>query len=430
MVALTVTAIDCVMYEPQFDQAGAHTFRGESMKVIDAHIHVGLKCFFRGKDNGLIQALWNTYENTIAIMNQNEVEQAVILPIPHSEVDTKKSNNYLWEAYNSFPDRFIPFCRIDDELEKNLQKGFRGVKLHLLYEQMELKSIKKELQIIEDVGVPLLLHAKFRNKIKQVQQILKYAPNIKVILAHMGRGHVYTGEQVVDNAIGLRQYPNVYVDTSTVGDIKAIINVCEILSYDRVLYGSDYPFGKSLLNEQYDYSQEAITLISSFDRDQAKKIMYENISRLLSLHTEPEVLVRRAKKSDLPKVIALIEQLDETDKKYLALSSKYALIKQTIRSERHCYVACWYDEVVGFLRESGRPNGYSLLEEIVVSSRYRNKGIGNSMLLYYHNIFSKNLAKTNAKNTTIIHLLRKNGYVTENPDAPRIVSWTRVAEES
>ena len=35
------------------------------------------------------------------------------------------------------------------------------------------------------------------------------------------------------------------------------------------------------------------------------------------------------------------------------------------------------------------------------------------------------MAKTNAGNATMIHLLKANGYLAENPDAPRIINWVR-----
>ena len=140
---------------------------------------------------------------------------------------------------------------------------------------------------------------------------------------------------------------------------------------------------------------------------------------------EINVEVRRAKRSDYEQILALLSNLDETDKKFLALSPKLSVVKQNIRNERHCYVAECEGEIVGFLRESGRPHGYSLLEELVVTPEYRNRGIGSLLLDSYHKDFSFNLAKTNAKNISMIHLLEKNGYVAEDRKAPRIINWER-----
>lgn len=404
---------------------------GVRLEIIDTHVHVGLSNFCISKESNFEFDLCNSYENMLSIMDIHQIEQAVILPIPYYEFDSQKGNEYILEAYNKYPNRFIPFCRIDDNLEKNLLvNGFKGVKVHLLYENLEIKAIRKELQIIEDAGVPIVVHAKFKNKVAQIEEILKYAPNIKIILAHMGRGHLYTGEQVVENCMRLKKYSNVYVDTSTIGDIKSIVNACEIIGYDRVMYGSDYPFGKQYYREKYKYEDDLKMLVNAFSEKELRLVLSQNAKKLFKIGNEEYINIRRVKKMDLENIVNLIGDLSDQDKKFLALHSKYSLIRQVIRSERHCYVAERKGRIVGFLRESGRPQKFSLLEELFVSPECRGEGIASMMLDYYHNIFKKNMAKTNASNLGMIHLLQKKGYLAENPNAPRIINWIRDGESN
>ena len=395
------------------------------MKIIDSHIHIGLEEFCISESSDFRYNLCSKYEDVILMMDENEVDQAVIVPIPHRDFDAKRTNEYVLEAYQAFPTRFIPFCRIDDNLENNVNsRGFKGVKLHLLYEDIEIKQIKKELQIIEDAGVPLLLHAKFKNKIKQIEEILKYAPNIQLILAHMGRGHLYTGEQVVENAVGLKKYKNVYMDLSTVGDVQAIVNVCEIIGYNRVLFASDYPFGKNYYGKSYEYRADILMLKVALTEEQFELVSYRNAHDLFK-DRKGQVKIRRAKKNDMDGIMEMLNSLNDLDKKYLALKNKSTLIRQTIRSGRHCYIAEIDGSIVGFMRESGRPDNYSLLEEMVINGDYRGRGISKIMLEYYHNAFNKTLAKSNAGNEKMIGLLKKYGYVASNPNAPRIINWIR-----
>lgn len=396
------------------------------MKVIDAHMHIGLQAFCDKENSDFKYDLCSTYDEIIELMDMNGVDKAIILPIPHKDFNTEKTNNYVFEAYQRYTDRLIPFCRIDEHLEENLKKGFRGVKLHLLYENIEIKNIKKELQLIEDTNVPLIVHAKFANKVKQIEQIFRYSPNINVILAHMGRGHLYTGEQTIDNALALRKYPNLYMDLSTVGDLQSILNVCEIIGYDRVIYASDYPFGKNCLGEKYNYSDELNILKRHLSDKNGECVFHKNIERLLNLRND--IFIRRAKKTDVDPIMEMFNSLSSEDQKFLAYNNKSSLIRQIIRSERHCYVAVHGNTIVGFLRESGRPEGFSLLEEIVVLPECRGKGIATKLLNYYHRAFHKNMAKTNASNYKMINILGKNGYVAENPDAPRIINWVRNGE--
>ena len=396
------------------------------MKIIDAHMHIGLPSFCENKNSEFQYDLCSTYDEIIELMDANDIDKAIILPIPHKDFNIEKTNNYVFEAYKKHSDRLIPFCRIDEKLGENIDKGFRGVKLHLLYEEVDIKSIRSELQQIEDANIPIIIHAKYANKVKQIEQILQSAPNINIILAHMGRGHLYTGEQTIDNALALKRYPNVYMDLSTVGDLQSIINVCEILGYERVVFASDYPFGKNCLGKKYRYIDEVDALKRNLSHEQSELIFHENVERLLNLKND--VYIRRAKKADVESVMGLFNSISKEDQKYLAYSNKASLIRQIIRSERHCYIAVYDNMVVGFMRESGRPQNYSLLEEILVSPEWRGKGVATKMMNYYHRAFHKNMAKTNALNYKMMNMLRKNGYVAENPDAPRIINWVRNGE--
>lgn len=397
------------------------------MKIIDAHMHIGLQSFCDNENSEFQYDLCSTYDEIIKLMDASGVDMAVILPISHKDFNTQKTNDYVFEAYQKHSNRLIPFCRIDEHLEENIGKGFRGVKLHLLYEEVDIKKIKKELQQIEDANIPIIIHAKFANKVKQVEQILKYAPNLNIILAHMGRGHLYTGEQTIDNALAFKKYPNVYMDLSTVGDLQSIINVCEILGYERVIYASDYPFGKNYLGEKYSYSDELDALKQNLSHEQSELIFHENIERLLNLKND--IYVRRAKKADVESVMEMFNSISSEDQKFLAYGNKASLIRQIVRSERHCYVAMYENRIVGFLRESGRPEGYSLLEEILVLPEYRGKGVATRLMSHYHRAFYKNMAKTNASNYRMRNMLSKNGYVAENPNAPRIINWVRNGEK-
>lgn len=397
------------------------------MKIIDAHMHIGLMDFCDNENTTFKYDLCSTYEDIIKLMDENNVAQSIIFPIPHKDFNSAKTNNYVFEAYQAHPDRLIPFCRIDKHLSENIQKGFRGVKLHLLYEDLEIKKIKKELQLIEDANIPLIIHAKFKDKIKQIEQILKIAPNLNIILAHMGRGHLYTGEQTIDNALKLKKYPNVYMDSSTVGDLQAILNVCEIIGYDRVMFASDYPFGKNFLADKYNYSAEVNALMENLTAEQSELIFHQNIERLL--HIKQGVYIRRATKEDLEGILNIFNAISEQEQKFLAYASKASLIRQIIRSGKHCYVAILNNEIVGFLRESGRPEGFSLLEEIVVKPGHRGLGIASKLINYFHNAFPKNLAKTNAANSTMQNILNKFNYIAQNPDAARIINWIRNGDQ-
>lgn len=137
------------------------------------------------------------------------------------------------------------------------------------------------------------------------------------------------------------------------------------------------------------------------------------------------VNIEEAKKENLDEILNIFNSITEEERSNLALNQKLSLIKQIIKRENHCYVAKTNNKIVGFLRESGRPDNFSLLEEIVVDPNYRNKGIASKLLECYHNKFNKNLAKTKATNNNIISLLKKYGYKPDNINSKRIINWKR-----
>jgi len=360
------------------------------MKIIDAHVHIGLNKFCRIEKTEFNANLNNDYKDFIKVMDKNNIAKSLILPIPHKDFDSYLSNEYIYIAYSAFPDRFIPFCRIDDKLEENVKKGFRGAKIHFVYEQTDIEQVKNALLYLESVEAPIIIHASFSNKVKQIKKILKIAPNLRIILAHMGRGQIFTGGDVIENATELKKHDNVFFETSTVGNALAVKEACDIVGDDRVMFGSDYPFGKAWFKnvKTYQYSDELVFLNDAgLSTDCLEKILYVNAYNLLDLSRETRaVTVRKIKNSDFEQVVELLLDLTETDKKFLALEHKISLIKQQIKKERHCYVAVSDNKIVGFMRESGRPEGYSLLEELVVHPKYRNQCFWQVQILAVRNL--------------------------------------------
>ena len=75
----------------------------------------------------------------------------------------------------------------------------------------------------------------------QAKEILRVAPNLKVIVAHMGRRWPNTSDGVEGNLLELQDEPNVYFETSTVRDSEIMERAVEVLGEDRLVFGSDYP---------------------------------------------------------------------------------------------------------------------------------------------------------------------------------------------
>ena len=167
---------------------------------------------------------------------------------------------YVADYVAKHPDTLLGFLSVDptqpgwqDELRHGHETlGLRGVKLLPMYAGFKVSdaSLDPLWDYCESRGLPVLMHTgttfvkqapldcTFPRLIEPVA--LKY-PGIKFILAHLG--HPWEGECVVT----IRKHPNVYADLSALHYrpfqlYQSLMLVQEYGVWDKVLFGSDYPF--------------------------------------------------------------------------------------------------------------------------------------------------------------------------------------------
>ena len=395
--------------------------------IIDAHTHLGLNSFCDPKTEPFKYDLENTPENLIDVMNRFQIKKAVILPIPGDNYDSKLSNQYLFEAKLKYPNRFLPFCKVDDDLVNNLmERGFYGAKFHMVYETYKETKLNSYFKILEYYGFPLIIHAKFANKSDQIKKILSVAPNIKIILAHMGRGHIYTDEMIDDLLYEFKDYNNIYFESSTVGRSRMIEHACEILGANRVMFGSDFPFGKAWFKDSYLYSDDLNTIYNAKITEEEREWVFGNT--ILSIIQEVDMrrsgfCVRPVFQSDVQTILDKIYELSEEDRRFLAFNSKKTLIKQKIKERKHVFVAVENGNIIGLLRESGRLNNKHLLEEFIVFKDFRGMGYAKKMMEFYCTFFPNSLAKTCTNNMRMNNLLSHFKF-TKIKEGQRIIDWT------
>ena len=226
--------------------------RQEDSLVIDAHTHLGLEEFIVSKipeEKLKLPAFQEKQEHRVdtlvSAMDRNAVSRAVSFPFPLAEIDPILANQYVLDSYRAYPARIIPFVLLGDDVDHWLKEGAMGFKQHPLLspERFDLDQI---YPCLAEARVPLIAHlssARGVSVTKQVRHILSIAPRLKLIVAHMGRLVINTEEGVEDNLLGLQHEERVYFETSTVRSPNAIARAIDLLGEERVLFGSDNPFG-------------------------------------------------------------------------------------------------------------------------------------------------------------------------------------------
>jgi hypothetical protein len=108
-----------------------------------------------------------------------------------------------------------------------------------------------------------------------LEHILKYFPDLKVCVPHLGFDEISAYKKLIE------KYDNLWLDTTMVitdyFPIEEIINLNDYRS-DRIMYGSDFP------NIPYAWDRELKELkAAGISRDSLEKISYKNAADFFSI---------------------------------------------------------------------------------------------------------------------------------------------------
>lgn len=173
-------------------------------KIIDIHTHIYPVALARramevtGQEHDDFKNL-PIRENLLTRMQDAGVTLSVNLPVVSKPQNQAEVNRFAKESARK---NIIPFgglhpdCEnVAEELEKLKDMGMAGIKFHPPFQKVHLEDPKYEemWRRINALGFPVLIHcgtAKIARPYdlypSGVRKILKYAPDIPIIMAHMG----------------------------------------------------------------------------------------------------------------------------------------------------------------------------------------------------------------------------------------------------
>jgi predicted TIM-barrel fold metal-dependent hydrolase len=169
-------------------------------------------------------------------------------------------DDYVARCVEAHPDTLIGFLSVDptqDGWQREMEEGhkglgLRGVKLLPMYAGFAPDDPRLDplWRYATDHRLPVLLHTGTTfvaqapldfTLPRLLDRVAIRFPDVKIIMAHLG--HPYEGECVVT----IRKHPNVYADVSALHYrpfqlYHSLMLVQEYGVWDKVLFGSDYPF--------------------------------------------------------------------------------------------------------------------------------------------------------------------------------------------
>ena len=273
-------------------------------KVIDFHIHVGLKehwhPWVHEYQKAINPELYKLYDELIdpknfaAYLAASGIQKAVILP-ENCPITTGVVPNEFVLEFCRDQDILIPFCTVNPSLEKdlagiieaNISEGAAGIKLYPSYNHFfpNDKTLWPVYELAQEHRIPVLLHtgsSVFKgSKIKYANPLLLDDvavdfPECFLLLAHSGRGLWY------ETAFFLsRLHPHVYLEISGLPPKNLFRYFPELhKNTDKIVFGSDWPGIKSL-----EANIEAIRNLD-LPEQAIEKILFRNAARILGLDSE------------------------------------------------------------------------------------------------------------------------------------------------
>ena len=169
-------------------------------------------------------------------------------------------DQYVADYVNAHPDHLIGFLSVDptqdgwqQEMEYGHQElGLRGIKLLSMYagfyphderlDSLWRYATEHRLPVLLHTGTTFVAQAPLDCTLpRHLDPVATRFPDVKIIMAHLS--HPYQGEC----AVVIRKHPNVYADVSALHYrpfqfYNSLMLVQEYGVWDKLLFGSDYPF--------------------------------------------------------------------------------------------------------------------------------------------------------------------------------------------
>lgn len=228
-----------------------------------------------------------TVEGLLASSKEAGIDLSIVHSAAVSPARVQSVNDFIATTVAAHPDRLLGFGSmhpdypdIGAELDRMMQLGLRGIKLHPDTQQFLFDSPAsiKMLEVIEERRLPVLIHTgdtryPFSNP-ERVARALDHVPNLVAICAHLGGWSMWGNGWKI-----LAGREDVYVDCSS--SLYAItpeeaVKVIHRYGAQRVFFGTDHPMWNPV-GEIARFHALPLT------EEEQEMILHKNIEKLLNL---------------------------------------------------------------------------------------------------------------------------------------------------
>lgn len=297
------------------------------MTIIDAHSHLwlhqdtevdGLKIkttengqsLFMGELRQMLPPFMidgrNSAEVFLANMNYAQVGGAVVT----QEYIDGIQNDYLLEVMNKYPDRFFVCAMCEfrkpgflEEAKALIDNGFKAIKIpaHRLLlkegrvylnssEMMQMFHLMEKEDIILSIDM-----AEGNTQVGELEEIISECPNLRIAIGHFGM----VTKPDWKKQILLARNKNVMIESGGItwlfndefypfnGAIKAIRQAADLVGYDKLMWGSDYP--RTITAITYKMSYDFVLKSKEISDSDKRMFLGENAKAFYGFKNLPEL---------------------------------------------------------------------------------------------------------------------------------------------
>ena len=313
------------------DQDYGLTIQGESIDVIDMHLHTGtwdaltepykeryserVPKFLRFTMKYLLGS-GLTSEGILKQMDKAKIRRGGVFAVYSPDTTGIASNQFLQQQINDHPERLLGFASVRTdywnidgpeqlkELESVLgNSNMVGIKLAHAHQQIRFDDPRFDgvYEIAGRLGKPIYVHTGTSPNPytrleppyvdpKYLEDTIKRYPDTQFILGHSGYDSFKVALTYLDSCIELAQkYDNVYLEPGALGARKAEKVLTDYLRIikennlvDRVIYGSDGPQFPGYTNSHLERFVEAMQA-SNYSTAEMRALLQTNFEQLFKL---------------------------------------------------------------------------------------------------------------------------------------------------
>ena len=270
-----------------------------TIKKIDAHIHILPDAVHEANPDSEDVWVYADLHKYRSMMDKLGIEKAVIMPLNDPrlmsmEFTVDAVHRNLYEIKKRYPGQFYAFADIDtrnasaesvEAIRKAIEEyGLDGVKIHPNNTGVDLDDEynRSIFALAQEHRIPVAIHSwpnseNDRSAACRIVKVMEQYPDMTVIVSHMGAyqwEHLVPTRAYVDISAILPDYVSTYGITKTNGILRKF-------GTDRLIFATDYPDSRSLFPEEIYNSYFDILNKMDFTAEEAEKITFGNIIRIL-----------------------------------------------------------------------------------------------------------------------------------------------------